>query len=404
MSAGLRVIVGAVGLAGHTLPALALAGELRSRGHEVLFCGFARWRATAEGLGLRFSGSERAIAEPPDGTAAAAEPALADTVRGLVARIGEFEPDVVVGDALTLTPSLAAEVTGTPRATLFPEVYPLHAPGLPFFSLGLLPARTRLGAAAWRAAGPALRTRLPSTRWLAVSQRELNRDRVALGLAPRADPDAADPRELVLVATLPQLEYERAWPPGVHVVGPIGLDLPHPPVALPPGDDPLVLVAPSTVKDPDGRLVHTALAALGQEPVRVLVTLGGRGLGEEGPPPANAVVVDWVDYAQAMAAASLVVCHGNHGTVVKALAEGVPVLVSPAMPDDAEHGARVAWSGAGRMIPAPLLGAGTLRSVARTMLAEPRFAERAGAIAAWAREHDGPARAAELVERHAIKQ
>ena len=30
-----------------------------------------------------------------------------------------------------------------------------------------------------------------------------------------------------------------------------------------------------------------------------------------------------------------------------------------------------------------------------------RFAERAGAIAAWSRAHDGAAEGAELVERHA---
>jgi MGT family glycosyltransferase len=394
----LRVMIGAVGLAGHTLPALALARELRGRGHEVLFCGFERWRETVESMDLRFSGAERAIAARPDGHRSA-EPAVGDTVRDLVARIGEFEPDVVVGDALTLTPSLAAEITGTPRATVYPEVYPVHHPGLPFFSLGMFPARTRLGAAAWRLASSPLRSRLPSTRWLVAAQHELERERRNLGLPPGAGPDAVDPDELVLVATLPQLEYEREWPASVHVVGPMFLDLPHPEVELPAGDDPLVLVAPSTVKDPEGRLVRAALDALEGEPVRVLVALGGEGRGLPGPLPANAVAARWVDYSRVMAEAALVVCHGNHGTVVKALAEGVPVAVSPAMPDDAEHGARVAWAGAGLMVPRPLLGPVALRSVCRSILAEHRFARAAGEIAAWARAHDGAARAAELVER-----
>jgi UDP:flavonoid glycosyltransferase YjiC (YdhE family) len=394
-----RVMIGAVGLAGHTLPALGLARELRSRGSEVLFCGYERWRDAAEAAGLEFHGGERTIAPAGDGPD---EPGLAESARRLAAEIERFGPDVVVGDGLTHSPALAAELTGTPRAVLYPEVYPLHQPGLPFFSLGVLPARTRAGAAAWRAASPLLRMRLPTTRWLIGARESLNRERVELGLAPREDPDAQDPAELALVATLPQLEFPRRWPPSAHVTGPIWHDIAAPDAALPEGDEPLVLVAPSTVKDPEGTLVGATLAALGGEPVRVAVTRGGRELPLRGPVPANARVLDWLDFARAIPAASLVVCHGNHGTVVRALAEGVPVLVSPAMPDDAEHGARVAWSGSGLMIPNPLLGARTVRAASRLLLNEPRFRRRAGEIAAWARAHDGAARAASLVEGHAV--
>lgn len=399
MARSLRVIVGAVGLTGHTLPALGLSREFLGRGHDVLFCGFERWRDAAEDMGLRFHGGARTIA-PASGED---EPGLAEAARRLVAVIEDFRPDVVVGDGLSLSPALAAELTDTPRATLYPEVYPLHQPGLPFFSLGLYPARTRLGAAAWRLVSPALRTRLPTTRWLEGSTESLNRERAELGLPPRGDPDARDPAELVLVATLPQLEYPRQWPAGVHVTGPIWLDLPQPDVAPPEGDGPLVLVAPSTVKDPQGALVRASLAALSGDRVRVLVTRGGRDLALDRPAPANAKVVDWLDLSAVMPEASLVVCHGNHGTVVRALAEGVPVLVSPALPDDAEHGARVAWSGAGLMVPKPLLSVASLRSASRMLLGEPRFAERAQAIAAWARSHDGPARAAALVEEHSAR-
>jgi UDP:flavonoid glycosyltransferase YjiC (YdhE family) len=242
---------------------------------------------------------------------------------------------------------------------------------------------------------------MPTTRWLVGSQESLNRERAELGLPPRKDPDAQDPAELVLVATLPQLEYPRVWPSGVHVTGPIWLDLPGPDDSAQPGEGPLIVVAPSTIKDPDGALVRAALEALVGEPVRVLVTRGGRELSLDGPVPANARVVDWLDFARAMPEAALVICHGNHGTVVRALAEGVPVLVSPAMPDDAEHGARVAWSGAGLMIPKPLLSTASLRSASRVLLGEPKFGERARAIAAAGGTQGGPARAAALVEEHA---
>ena len=66
-----------------------------------------------------------------------------------------------------------------------------------------------------------------------------------------------------------------------------------------------------------------------------------------------------------------------------------------------ENGARVAWAGAGLMLPRTLLAAAPLRWAVRRVLADPRFTARARAIAHWAKENDGAERGAELVERHA---
>ncbi len=397
----LRVIVGAIGLAGHTLPAIALARELRSRGHEVLFHGFERWRETIEDLDLGFAGDHdqivsRSITGP--------EPDLAQTARALAASIAEFRADVVVGDALTLSPLLAAEVAGLPRVRLFPEVYPIQASGAPVFSLGLVVPRTALGAAAWRSAAPLLATRMPSTGWLRSSHSALNRQRRELGLREEAEINRPDPDELTIVATLPALEYPRTWPARVHVTGPLFFDLPSPELELPDSAKPLVLVAPSTVKDPERRLIRITLEALAQEPVSVLVTTGGLELASAGAIPANAVVVDWVDYSEVMKQASLVVCHGNHGTIAQSLASGIPVVVSPAMPDDAEHGARVTWAGAGSMVPQRLLGPRSMRATARQVLGQDRFRQRASEIAAWSRANDGAANGADMIESYVLSE
>jgi UDP:flavonoid glycosyltransferase YjiC (YdhE family) len=202
-----------------------------------------------------------------------------------------------------------------------------------------------------------------------------------------------------MVATFPQLEYPRSWPPHVHVTGPIEFELPFEDVELPGGEGPLVLVAPSTAQDPECRLVRSALEALADQPVRILATTNRHVPSEPLPPaPANAVVVDWLSYSQAMAAADLVICHGGHGTVARALGAGVPVLCCPAVGDMAENGARVAWSGAGLMLPWRLLGTSTLRLTVRRLLEDASFARRAGEIATWSRDNDGAQRAAQLVE------
>ena len=69
-----------------------------------------------------------------------------------------------------------------------------------------------------------------------------------------------------------------------------------------------------------------------------------------------------------LAQADLVICHGGHGTTVRALGAGVPVLCSPIAGDMAENAVRVAWAGAGlslswRAVPA---GAAALDGSAAT--------------------------------------
>ena len=70
-----------------------------------------------------------------------------------------------------------------------------------------------------------------------------------------------------------------------------------------------------------------------------------------------------------MPQADLVVCHGGHGTVCRALAAGAPVLCCPAVGDMAENAARVAWAGAGLMLPWRLWAPGRFGWVVRRMLA-----------------------------------
>jgi UDP:flavonoid glycosyltransferase YjiC (YdhE family) len=227
----------------------------------------------------------------------------------------------------------------------------------------------------------------------------MNESRAAVGLAPTERLHGGISEELALVATFPQLEYPRAWPGYVHVTGPFGFELPYRDVELQEGDAPLVLVAASTAQDPDCRLIRVALDALADEPVRVLATTNGHFPPEPLPtPPPNARIVDWLSYSQVLPAADLVVCHGGHGTVARALGAGVPLVCCPVVGDMAETAARVAWSGAGVMLPWRLLSATSLRLATRKALAEPSFAARAAEIGAWAASHDGAGRAAELVE------
>jgi UDP:flavonoid glycosyltransferase YjiC (YdhE family) len=388
---GRRFLVAAFGDAGHAFPAIALARALRDRGHEVLVETWERWREAVESEGLGFTAAEEYRTFPPpergsvEGTAAAAALALGPLM-------DDLQPHVVVSDILTLAPALAAERAGRRRATLIPHVYPVHEPGLPFFAFGLQPPRTPIGRAVWRGALPVLESGLRRGR------REMNETRAAIGLPPVERFHGGISLELALVATFPQLEYPRRWPTGVHVTGPMEFELPYPDIPVPDGSEPLVLVAPSTAQDPELRLVRVALEALAEEPVRVVATTNRRIEPPQVTAPANAVVVDWLSYSQVMPQASLVICHGGHGTVARALTAGVPLLCCPHVGDMAENSARAAWAGAGLMLPWRLLGAAPIRWATRRILHDASLRKRAQELAAWSDENAGAENAAQLVE------
>jgi UDP:flavonoid glycosyltransferase YjiC (YdhE family) len=392
MSRTLRVFLGVGGVPGHAYPAFALARALVDRGHEVAIETFARWRDVVGELGARYlPGPERIVfpgpAEPGD-----PDPDFATVVRGLLPVFDEIDPDVVIADLFGTAPAVAAELSGRRRATLVQHSWSEYGAGVPPWSSGCQIPRTRLGTAFWRVAGLAEEVRRYR------GKRRGDRARLQLGLPRQRRGGPTLSEELVLVATYPQLEYPRPRPPHVHVTGPMQFELEAADVELPPGDAPLVVVAASMGLDRERGLLSIALASLAGEPVRVLATINERGAEWPGRVPANARVVDWLAYSQVLPEASALITRGGHGTVVRALAHGVPVLACPAGGDQAENAVRLAWAGAGLMLPRPFLSPGPLRQALRRLLADPGLAARAAELAAWSREHDGAERGAELIE------
>lgn len=394
----MRIFLAAFGDPGHAFPMLALGSRLVERGHDVTFETWQRWREAVQQAGLRFVAAPEypvfPTREQPLKPYQAVLLAAPQTRDAIVASA----PDVVVHDILTLAPALAGELEALPVATLIPHVYPAPDAGLPPYSLGARPARTPVGRALWRS------LRGPLERGFELGRAELNETRSRLGLGPLQRLHGGISDRLALVGTFPQLEYPRHWPPNVHVVGPLLWEPPYHEVAPPPGTDPLVLVAPSTAHDSDHRLVRFALGGLAREPVRVLAATNRR-TGTFSPPakpipvPPNGRLVEWLSYSRSMPGCALVVTHAGHGTLVRALASGCPVLAVPHSGDMAENAARADWAGVGVRLPWRLLSPATLRLAARRALSDARLAVRAAELQRWAAANDGASRAAELVEQ-----
>jgi hypothetical protein len=141
------------------------------------------------------------------------------------------------------------------------------------------------------------------------------------------------------------------------------------------------------------RAVLDAVAGL---PARVLLTTG-HGFDPARLPdvPANVHVEQWVDQADVLPEAALVVCHGGSGTTFGALAAGVPLVVVPVFGDQFANGPQVAAAGAGLQVTVTAgdgaaagrvpFGRGDsplIRQAAEAVLHDGGFAERAALIAA----------------------
>ena len=386
------MLLGAFGDPGHAFPMIALGRTLAQRGHEVTLQTWKRWREAVEAEGMTFAAAPEYPTFPTRPRPLKPYQAVVHAARDMQELVDALAPDAAVADILTLAPALAAERAGIPVATLVPHIYPVMAPGFPVYSLGARLPATSVGRRLWKSLDGL------SRKGLEQGRAELNGTRRLLGLPPVDRLHGGISERLALVATLPELEYPRRWAPGVHVVGPLMWEPEYHDVDLPPGDDPLVLVAPSTSQDPEHRMLAAALRGLADLPVRVLATFNRRPPPRPLPVPRNARLVEWVSYSRTMPHCDVVICHAGHGTLMRALTSGAAVVACPAAGDMNENAARLDWAGLGVRLPRRFMNPRAMQAAVARALADEQMRRRVRATAVWGSQHDGCARAADLVE------
>jgi MGT family glycosyltransferase len=283
--------------------------------------------------------------------------------------------DVVVVDTMIPSALLGAEVAGVPAVVVMHGAYMVPRAEVPPLGTGFRPASGRLGRLRDRcAAAVALatfRNGLPT----------LNRVRAEFGLAPlRNALDLMGKADRILVCSSPSYDFAPgAVPANVRYVGPQLDDTadatPGNPWAV-PSDRPLVLVGLSSTVMRQERLLQRAAAALGQLPVRGLVTTGPAVDPAVIAAPPNVTVARWVRHADVLPHCSAVITHGGHGTVMKALIAGIPLVVVPLGRDQPDNAARVVYAGAGVRLRTNA-SARALRAAVAQVIEDPRY--RAGA-------------------------
>lgn len=412
-----RVLVSVVPLAGHVGPISALVAELVRRGHEVRVYSGARYDQRFTDLGARVV--PRSTAQDFDENdvgatfpigrrgglwevVALVRDAFIGTAPGQVEDLGralEEEPaDVLVADSMSFGGVLTGEVRDLPWALL--NVLP--------FNLGFEaqpPGRTR------PAPGP-LGPTADRIGWLGYRaltspfNRAYQRARAAVGLPRDTRPYGAVlmSRWLVLATGCPSLDGPRSdLPATVHFVGrlePAGAGLPDLAGVL-PSTRPLIVVTQGTHDIQPSDLIQPALDGLAPLPVEVVATSGLRGRVDVGvPAPANARVVDLVDFRSLLARTAVLVTNGGWGGVLGSLAAGVPLVVAAGRAaDKAEIAARVDRSGAGIDLRSRRPRPAAVAAAVRRVLDDPTYRDRARLVADELAALGGVRTAADLLER-----
>ncbi|WP_459957575.1 glycosyltransferase [Nocardia sp. IFM 10818] len=367
----MRVAVVAGPDPGHAFPAIALCVRFLAAGDDPVLFTSPRWFDAARnaGIGVRRLKGLAPRAEDDDADAGARiHQRAAHIATEILPDLSAMLPELVVSDILTAGGGMAAERLGLPWAELSPHPLYLPSKALPPIGSGLAPGEGVRG----RARDSMLRTLTAR----AIRRGEVQREeaRASIGLPPQDPGPTAR-----LIATLPALEVPRPdWPDNAHLVGPLLWEPTDHVLELPPGNDPLVMVAPSTAHTGVNGMVETVLEALDGAGVRVAVSMLDT-------PPTD--LPPWATAGlgrqdEILRHASVVIGGGGHGLLAKSLLAAVPVITVPGGGDQWELANRAARQGSSILI-RPLTPESVRESVQR-ILDEPSYKAAAVSAAAGA--------------------
>lgn len=300
--------------------------------------------------------------------------------------------DVLVANQFLFGAQIGAEAEGVPVVLLLPNIYGLPGSGQPPAGTGFRPARGAPGR---------IRDRVVHRMTESMFDKGLeglNEVRTAHGLRPLDHTLDQIRRHRLLLLVEEAFDFPGTLPPTATYAG-AQLDDPAwaQPWEPPAGDEPLVLVALSSTYQAQEAVLRRIATALGRLPVRGLVTTGPAIDPALVPAPPNVVVTRSAPHSEILRHAAAVVTHGGHGSVAKALAAGVPLVVLPMGRDQGDNAARVAAHGAGIRLKASSSEHAIERAV-RAVLHGPAYRAAAERLGEAIRANAGPARAVAEIE------
>jgi UDP:flavonoid glycosyltransferase YjiC (YdhE family) len=350
----MRILFAFAGGSGHLDPLLPVAAAAEAAGHTVAVTGRTALVPTIEALGFTAfptgSGGRDAPGERLPLLPVSMEredQALRDGFAGRIAReragdvlglCAAWQPDVIVCDEIDFGAMVAAERLGLPYATVLVI-----------------------------AAGSFVRRTLVAE--------PLNALRAEHGLA--LDPALAMLDRSLVLSPFPPSFRDPAFPlpPTAHGFRPLrpAAAAPRWPVHVP--GTPTVYFTLGTVFNVEsGDLFARVLAGLGLLPIAVVATVGPQlDPTAFAPVPDNVHVERHIPQSLVLPHCSAVVSHGGSGSVLGALAHGLPLVVLPMGADQPLNAARCEALGLGLALDAVAATPETVRAAVAAVLSEPSY-------------------------------
>lgn len=419
----MRIVLSNIGTLGDINPLIAIALELKRRGHVPVMALPAVYEPRIRPLGLDF----HAIRPDIDPTNSLLIEMIYDVKKGTETGLREFlfpalrqtyedlfdaatrpeRADLLLLGELNYAGPLVAEVTGIPWASY------VLAP-LSFFSAfdpPVLPMYPRLARAdkAVPGMGRAIRrlARFVSRKWPEPIY-ELRRE---LGLECGPNPlfDAKHSPNLVLALFSQTLGVEQKdWPANTLITGFCFYDADAGNAALPAnlekflaaGEPPVVFTLGSAAVLAAGRFYeHSAKAAM-EMGIRAVLLIGADPRNRpQIALPESICVAEYAPYSALFSRAKLIVHQGGVGTTAQCLRAGKPMLIMPYSHDQPDNARRMQRLKVARVIQKKSYTPARVARKLEKMLANPNYAEHAKTAAQLLEREDGVRTACDALEK-----
>lgn len=417
----MRIVLSNIGTFGDINPLVALALELKRRGHVPVMALPNVYRPKIEPLGLEFHATRPDI--DPSNSALVAMvydvkhgtehglrdflfPSLRQTYDDLLDAATKPErADLMLLGELNYAGPVVADVTGIPWASY------VLAP-LSFFSAfdpPVLPPYPRLARADKLAGfGRVIKrvARFTTRKW----PEPIYALRQELGLPRGENPlfDAKHSPHLVLAMFSRALGVEQKdWPPNTLITGFCFYDSDAGNAALPEhleefvagGEPPVVFTLGSAAVLAAGDFYEVSAKAAIKLGLRAVLLIGSDPRNRPAQTlPESICVAEYAPYSALLSRSSLIVHQGGVGTTAQCLRAGKPMLIMPYSHDQPDNARRMRRLNVSRTIQkAAYKPAGVARKI-RAMLDEPRFAEKAQAVARRLGKENGVKTACDALE------
>lgn len=411
-----RIVFTTIGSLGDLYPYLALALELRRRGHEPRVITVEQHRERVEAAGITFAplrvgGADLNDAElmkramdPRHGSEYIFRELIIPTVRETTEdiRVAARGADLLVSHVLTFGTRIVAEKEGLPwlSTTLAP---------MAFLSAYDPPVLTKAPfLRAFHGLGPGFtRTMLGLLKWLIRDWGEpIQRLREEMGLQRITQPileGSHSPYGVLALFSRALGEPQPDWPvptiqtgfPFYDTDGSLSEELQQ---FLETGEPPIVFTLGSAAVMNPGEFYRHSVQAARQLGVRAVLVTGPEAVHRPENLPPGQIAIDYAPFSALFARARVIVHQGGVGTTGQALRAGKPMLVVPVAHDQPDNADRIRRQGIGRVLYHGRYTARRAVAELSPLLQDSQYAQRASAAAKLVAQEGGTRAACDAIE------